>query len=101
MWFFKEKIVKKIPHNACWGCLVSKHKMDVNTLEDQMRCVTKKGVVDQQNVTHMRIFNHQDVEKKGVSVTGWETFDSHPDLVTFEGYVIEARNEAVLERKNH
>jgi hypothetical protein len=49
----------------------------------------------------MRIFNHQEAEKRGVSVKGWETFDNHPELVTFEGYVIDARNEAVLERRNH
>jgi hypothetical protein len=49
-------------------------------------------------VTFMRVFKPKEAEQKGVVVTGWETFDQHPDLILFEGYLTRS-NEAYLERK--
>lgn len=95
---FKKKPFKEI-YGGAWGHLVSKHQIDVDTLANEMRCVERKGIQDGgMPVTFLRIFRLSDVAKKGVSVAGWETFDDHPDLIAFEGYLNE-HNEARLERK--
>jgi hypothetical protein len=98
MRFFKKKVVKEIEGGA-WGHLVNVHKIDVDTLSKDMRCVEREGTLDKGSpVTFLRIFKPGEVAQKGVVVTGWETFDQHPDLVLFEGYVT-ATNEAYLEYK--
>ena len=56
-------------------------------------------MIDGSQVTLLRIFSLSDVQKKGITITGWETFDQHPELIMFEGY-IEGNNQAHLERKN-
>jgi hypothetical protein len=99
MGLFKKKVVKQITDSA-WGHLVSVHGIDVDTLSNVMRCVEREGVVGNNKipVTFLRVFNLAETEQKGVVVTGWETFDEHPDLVMFEGYVTQG-GEAHLERK--
>jgi hypothetical protein len=99
MGLFKKKVVKGIPDRA-WGHLVSEHGIDVDTLSNVMRCVEREGAVGSNKTpaTFMRIFNLAEAEQKGVVVTGWETFDEHPDLVIFEGCVTPG-GEAILERK--
>ncbi len=98
MGLFKKKPFKEISGGA-WGHLVSMHKIDVDTLSKEMRCVEKKGALDGGvPVTFLRVFRLSDVDKKGVKVTGWETFEDHPDLIAFEGYV-KPDNKAYLERK--
>lgn len=94
----KSKAVKEI-YGGIWGHLVSAHKIDVDTLSKDARCVDKPGILDGRiPVTLIRVFRLSDVAKKGVTVTGWETFDQYPDLVLFEGYLT-TKNEAHLERK--
>jgi len=97
MRLFKKKVVKGIEAGA-WGHLVNIHGVDVDTLYREFKCVEHKGSHEGQAVTLLRVFKPSEAEKKGVSVTGWETFDSHPDLVHFEGYITKL-NEAHLERK--
>ena len=94
----KPKVVKEI-YGGIWGHLVSAHGIDVDTLSKDMRCVDKAGTLDGSiPVTLLRVFRLNDVAKRGVTITGWETFDQHPDLVLFEGYLT-SKNEAHLERK--
>jgi hypothetical protein len=98
MVLFKKKVVKEIDGGA-WGHLVNVHKIDVDTLSKVMRCVEREGILNGgKPVTFLRIFKPAEVQQKGVIVTGWETFNQHPDLVFFEGYVT-ATNEAHLECK--
>ena len=98
MGLFKKKIVKQIDGGA-WGHLVHDHHMDVNTLYNEMRCVECEGALDGGiPVTFLRVFRPSEVKQEGIEVTGWETFDQHPGLIHFEGYVTK-RNEAHLERK--
>ena len=98
MGFFKKKVIKEI-RDATWGHLVSVHHMDVDTLSKEMRCVEREGVLDgKEPVTFLRIFKPAEAEQKGVSITGWETFDEHPDLMWFEGYLTRG-NKAYLERR--
>lgn len=100
MGFFsrKPKVVKEI-HGGAWGHMVSVHKIDVDTLSREIRCVEREGMLEGKGlVTFMRVFKPKEAEQKGVVVTGWETFDQHPDLILFEGYLTRS-NEAYLERK--
>ena len=98
MGIFKKKIVKEID-GGVWGHLVNVHKIDVDTLSKEMRCVEREGVLENgMPVTFLRIFRPAEVQNKGIIVTGWETFDEHPDLILFEGHLTRA-NEAHLERR--
>jgi hypothetical protein len=98
MGLFKKKIVKEIDGGA-WGHLVTVHKINVDTLTRQMRCVDREGILeDGSPVTFLRVFKLKDTEDAKVAVTGWETFDQHPELISFEGYVTR-KNDAFLERK--
>lgn len=98
MGLFKKKVVKEI-YDGTWGHLVSEHKIDVDTLSREFRCVDRKGHVDGKGeVTFLRVFKPKEAGEKGVTVTGWETFDQHPELIIFEGYLT-LSNKAFLERK--
>lgn len=95
---FKPKIIKEI-YGSAWGCLVSEHGLTVDELSDHFRCVDKPDVKRGSTAKCLRIFSLRDIERKGVTVIGWETFDQHPDLILFEGYLDE-NNQSHLERKN-
>jgi hypothetical protein len=98
MGLFKKKVVKEI-HDGIWGHLVNEHKVDVDTLSKEMRCVEREGTLDGKGkVTFVRVFKPSAAAQKGVAITGWETFDQHPDLILFEGYLT-ISNSAHLERK--
>jgi hypothetical protein len=98
MGLFKKKPFKEI-YGGAWGHLVNKHQIDVDTLANEMRCVERKGTLDDgKPVTFLRVFRLSDVAKKRVNVAGWGTFDDHPDLIAFEGYLNES-NQAHLEPK--
>jgi len=98
MGIFKKKIISEID-GGVWGHLVNVHKIDVDTLSKKMRCVEREGVLANGiQVTFLRIFRPAEVQNKGIIVTGWETFDEHPNLILFEGYLTRA-NEAHLERR--
>lgn len=98
MFFFgKKKVVKEL-RDAAWGCLV-KQGVDVDTISRHLRCVEKEGVIDGKGRgSFLRVFKPMEADAKGIEVTGWETFDHHPDLVIFEGYITEA-NTAHFDRK--
>ena len=98
MGIFKKKIIREIDGGA-WGHLVSDHKIDVETLSREMRCVEKEGVAEGgKPVTLIRVFKPAEAQLKGIVVTGWETFDQNPELILFEGYLTRA-NKAHLERR--
>jgi hypothetical protein len=97
---FKKKVVKEVS-GGVWGELVGRYKFDVDTLANQIRCVEREGVIDGgKKVTFLRIFRLSDIEKRGIEGIGWETFDQHPDLLLFEGYLTR-NNEAYLEPKKN
>jgi hypothetical protein len=61
--------------------------------------VEREGVLENgMPVTFVRIFRPAEVQNTGIIVTGWETFNEHPDLILFEGYLTRANN-AHLERR--
>ena len=94
---FKKKVVREIS-DGVWGHLVGDHGFTVDTLARSIRCVEKEGFLDekkQKPVTFLRVFNLQEVEKRGVEIKGWETFDQYPELILLEGYLNKI-NEAFL-----
>jgi len=98
MGLFKKKVVKEIDGGA-WGHLVNAHKIDVDTLSREMRCVEREGTLENgMPVIFLRVFKPIEAQRKGIEITGWETFDQNPELILFEGYLTKA-NEAYLERK--
>jgi hypothetical protein len=100
MWFSKKSVIKPIPDNSCWGHLINDHKVDSATLCDYMRCVMKDGALNGEKVTLLRVFDTRKTEQEMITVTGWETFDQHPDLLAFEGYCSNYGLHTALERKN-
>lgn len=95
----KPRVVKEI-HDGLWGYMVNMHGIDVDTLARDIRCVEHRGNFEGKGqVTLVRVFKPKDTAAQGVEVTGWETFDEHPELILFEGY-LDDRNEAHLERKS-
>ena len=101
MKFFKKKVIKEID-GVAWGHLVNDHGVDVDTLTKLFRWVERNGFLDNRiPVKFLRIFDQTEVQQKGIVVTGWETFDEHPDLVHFEGYMTNTggTETARLERK--
>lgn len=98
MGLFKKKIVKEI-YGGAWGHLVSVHKIDVDTLSKDIRCVDKEGTNRSVPVTLLRVFSLKNAAEKSITVTGWETFDQHPELLLFEGYLARDNN-AYLEKKS-
>lgn len=98
MGLFKKKVIKEID-GAAWGHLISEHKIDVDTLSKEIRCVERGGILDgREAVTFLRVFKPAEAQQRGIVVTGWETFDQNPDLILFEGYLT-TTNKAHLERK--
>ena len=98
MGLFKKKIVKEIQDGG-WGHLLNVHKITVETLHNELRCVERKGVLDDGlSVTFIRIFNLKEVQRLGIDIKGWESFDQKPDLILFEGYITRL-NGAHLEKK--
>jgi hypothetical protein len=98
MGLFKKKVIKQID-GSVWGHLFNVHHIDVNTLSNEMRCVEREGVLDgREPVTFLRVFKPAEAQQRGITVTGWEILDEHPDLILFEGYLTKS-NEAHLERK--
>ena len=98
MGLFKKKIVKNI-YGGIWGHLVCDHGIDVDTLSREIRCVDKEGTINNGvPVTLIRVFKPSDALTRGVTITGWDTFDENPELVLYEGY-LRRDNRAFLEKK--
>ena len=98
MGLFKKKVVKEIG-DILWGHLFSVYKIEVDTLSKDMRYVEREGVVTGGKPgKFLRVFKLSELQQKESTVTGWETFDHHPDLILFEGYLTKTF-EIHLERK--
>ena len=97
MGLFGKKIIKEIP-DGTWRHLVNKYNIDVDTISKELRCVEREGVLNGgEPVTFLRVFKPAEAKQRRIAVTGWDTFDEHPDLILFEGYLTRA-NEAHLDR---
>lgn len=94
----KKKVKLKQVYGGAWGHLVSEHHIVVDTLV-KWRCLDQPGEVDGRPVTLLRIFDPATAQQKGIPIEGWTTFDEHPELVLFEGY-LRRDNTAWLERRN-
>ena len=101
MGIFKKKAIKEIEGGA-WGHLVADHKIDVDTLSNRIRCVEREGFLEGKGkVRFLRVFDTQEIKRKGIQIEGWESFDKYPELVLFEGYLQSSSNQAHLEKKGN
>jgi hypothetical protein len=97
MGLLKKRVVKEI-YAGTWGHMINNHQIDVHTL-DEMRCVDRGGTInDGLPVTLIRVFSPGEAADKGIKVTGWETFDEHPELILYEGYLTQD-NKALMAKK--
>lgn len=97
MGLFGKKIIKEI-RNGTRRHLANKHNIDVDTISKELRCVEREGVLNGgEPVTFLRVFKPAEAKQRGIAVTGWDTFDEHPDLILFEGYLTRA-NEPHFDR---
>ena len=98
MWLFcKKESVKEFNYDL-WRYMVNEHKIDVATL-DRMRYVIRNVMISGlMAIKLVRVFLPHKAEAKGIKVTGWETFDEHPELILYEGY-LNQENKAFLVKK--
>ena len=98
MGLFKKKVVKEI-YAGIWGHMINDHQIDTYTL-DEMRCVDRGGTINGSlPVTLIRAFSPGEAAGKGISVTGWETFDEHPELILYEGYLTQDNKALMVKKK--
>ena len=97
MGFFKKKIVKEI-YEGVGGYMVKEYHIDVDTL-GEMRCVDRDGTNnDGLPIKLIRIFSPGEAASKEITVNGWETFDEHPELILYEGFLTRD-NKAIMVKK--
>ena len=80
----RKKAVNKI-EGAVWGYIAGRHGVTVNMLQN-LRRVECDGVVGGKQVTMIRIFDPASANEKGVAIEDYESLDSHPELILYEGY---------------
>jgi hypothetical protein len=95
---FKKKVVRGI-EGAAWGSLVRDFGITVDALSNDYRCVEKEEQQNGKPITLLRIFKPAEAKDKGVEITGWETFDQHPDLIHFEGHQPKFGGAATLKKR--
>lgn len=99
MGLFKKQVIKEIGGSPLWGYLFNSCGFDSDTLYHEIRYVERKGELNGgESVTFIRVFSLKTAQGKGVTATGWETFDEHPELILFEGYITKDY-KVKLERK--
>jgi len=87
----KKKAVKKID-GALWGYMVSQGVI-VDILQN-LRRVERDGAVGGKQVIVIRIFHPAIADKRGVAIEDYDSLDSHPELILYEGYYLEIGGQA-------
>ena len=54
---------------------------------DMLRCFECDGVVQDNNVRFLRVFNPRIARERGISVKTGSDLEKHPDMLLFEGYI--------------
>jgi hypothetical protein len=88
----RKKAIKKI-EGQLWGYMVSQHGVAVDILQN-LRRVERDGVIRGKQVIMIRIFHAATANGKDVAIDGYESLDSHPELILYEGYYLEIGGEA-------
>ena len=68
-----------------WGYMVTQRGVVVDVLQ-QLRRVEREGSVVGKPATMVRIFDPVGVEKEGIVIESYESFDAHRKLILYEGY---------------
>lgn len=88
----KKQEVMSLSGSAVWSYMHSRHGISGEALVP-LRRVESDGMVDDKPVTMIRIFDPATAEEKGVAIKDYQSLDSHPDLILYEGYYCEARGQ--------
>lgn len=82
----KKKAIERID-GALWCYMVSQHRVTVDILHN-LRRVERNVVVGGKPVPviMIRIFDPATAKKKGVIIDDFESLDSHPELILYQGY---------------
>jgi len=72
--------VKDVPQRP-YACLISQYQVDSDWAYQHLKCVELK----EKKMKKYRIFD-EEVLPAGAKITGYEWFDTHPELVMFEGW---------------
>ncbi len=95
----KVKVVKEI-RDGMWGHLCTIHHVDVDSLSRDIRCVEREGKIDGGiPVALVRVFSLTHAAEKKITVSGWETFDQHPELVLYEGYLTKDNKASFVKKQ--
>ncbi len=87
----KREEVKKI-EGGLWGYMVKQQGIVVDVLQN-LRRVEYEAEVGGKPVVMVRIFNPATADEKGIDVKDYKSLDSQPDLVLYEGYYQQVRNQ--------
>ncbi len=87
----KKKAVKKI-EGTLWGYMVQQGVI-VDILQN-LRRVERDGVVGGKQVIMIRIFDPATTNEKGIAIDDYESLDSRPELILYEGYYLEIGGQA-------
>jgi hypothetical protein len=52
-----------------------------------LQCVTLSGSFGGFTVSVVRIFNHVEVNRNGLTISSYHDLDEHPEAIVFEGYI--------------
>ncbi|HEY86493.1 MAG TPA: hypothetical protein G4O06_00430 [Dehalococcoidia bacterium] len=88
--FGKKKEVKKI-EGQLWGYMIGTHKVSVDVLQN-LRRVERSG---EGKIVMIRIFDPSTASEKGETINDYDSLDSHPELILYEGHYEETRGEAM------
>jgi hypothetical protein len=67
-------------------CLKNEFKLCPEDMS-YLRCVTLSGSFGGFTVSVVRIFNHVEAYRNGVTVSTYHDLDEHPEVIVFEGYI--------------
>ena len=70
------------------NCLKNEFQLSPEDMES-LQWVTLSGSFGGFSVSVVRIFNHVEAQKSGLTVSDYHDLDEHPEMIVFEGYVFE------------
>lgn len=88
----KEKGVMGLGGSVVWNYMRSRYGLSGDEMV-LLRQVESDGMVGDQPVTMIRIFDPATAKEKGVAIEDYQSLDNHPDLILYEGYYREARGQ--------
>ncbi len=87
----KKRQIMKI-EGPLWGYMVHQHRVMVEQLQN-LRRVEQHGLVGDKPVTMVRIFHPDQAERNGINIEDYQSLNSNPELILYEGYYQGSREQ--------